>query len=71
MQTALLSQTCSVSGQHSSLDVPVIIYLETSHRDARNEYKDEEEKRQSTTRTYSYISSTALVHIWYSRHEIF
>ena len=50
----------------------VMIYLETSHRDTRNEYnKDEEGKRQSTTRTCPYISSTALVPMWYSRHGTF
>ena len=55
-----------------TLVATVMIYLETSHRDTRNEYnKDKEGKRQSTTRTCPYISSTALVPMWYSRHGTF
>ena len=64
----------SLKKAHNPLDVGpsrrlfrdrcVMIYLETSHRDTRNEYnKDEEGKRQRTTRTCTYISSTALVQI--------
>ena len=50
----------------------IMIYLEASHRDTRNEYnKDKEGKRQLTTRTFPYISTIALIPMWYSRDGIF